>query len=108
MRALQCNAVPKLTLEVAGRCLKTSHNHRTRHAAHLLSCPQHDLRAADGLQRPMVIFHACPTRPGRHGDLQPGLQFAEAHAAGGRHVEKIGYYLTPSKPWILVVNKPSA
>jgi hypothetical protein len=36
------------------------------------------------------------------------LKFAEQQAAAGLHVEKIGYYPTPGKPWILVVNKPSA
>ena len=35
------------------------------------------------------------------------LKFAEAQAAAGLHVEKIGYYPTLGKPWILVVNKPS-
>ena len=36
------------------------------------------------------------------------LKFAEEQASSGLHVEKVGYYPTPGKPWILVVNKPSA
>jgi hypothetical protein len=46
--------------------------------------------------------------PGGPEESDIVLQFAEARAAAGLHVEKIGYYPTPGKPWILVVNKPAA
>jgi hypothetical protein len=54
-----------------------------------------------------LICVAYTGHPGGPEDSDVVLKFAEAHAAAGLHVEKIGYYPTPGKPWILVVNKPA-
>ena len=55
-----------------------------------------------------LICVAYTGHPGGPEESDVVLKFAEARAADGLHVEKIGYYPTPGKPWILVVNKPSA
>ena len=55
-----------------------------------------------------LICVAYTGHPGGPEESDVVLKFAETRAADGLHVEKIGYYPTPGKPWILVVNKPSA
>jgi len=55
-----------------------------------------------------LICVAYTGHPGGPEESDVVLKFAEKRAADGLHVEKIGYYPTPGKPWILVVNKPSA
>ncbi len=55
-----------------------------------------------------LICVAYTGHPGGAEESDIVLKFAEQQAAAGLHVEKIGYYPTPGKPWILVVNKPSA
>ena len=52
-----------------------------------------------------VAYTGHPGGPEESGIV---LSFAEEQAQAGLHVEKIGYYPTPGKPWILVVNKPAA
>ena len=54
------------------------------------------------------ICVAYTGHPGGPEESDVVLKLAEARAAEGLHVEKIGYYPTPGKPWILVVNKPAA
>jgi hypothetical protein len=68
------------------------------------------LDAAFAALRPggRLICVAYTGHPGGPEESDVVLKFAEAHASAGLHVEKIGYYPTPGKPWILVVNKPSA
>ena len=55
-----------------------------------------------------LICVADTGHPGGTEESDSVLKFAEEPAAAGLHVEKIGYYPTPGKPWILVVNKPAA
>ncbi|MEI6794424.1 MAG: class I SAM-dependent methyltransferase [Verrucomicrobiota bacterium] len=55
-----------------------------------------------------LICVAYTGHPGGTEESDIVLKFAEEQAAAGLHVEKIGYYPTPGKPWILVVNKPAA
>lgn len=55
-----------------------------------------------------LICVAYTGHPGGPEESDVVLKFAEARAAEGLLVEKIGYYPTPGKPWILVVNKPAA
>jgi len=68
------------------------------------------LRAAFDHLRPggRLICVAYTGHPGGPEESDIVLKFAEQQAVAGLHVEKIGYYPTPGKPWILVVNKPSA
>jgi len=68
------------------------------------------LRLAYAHLRPggRLICVAYTGHPGGPAESDIVLKFAEEQAATGLHVEKIGYYPTPGKPWILVVNKPSA
>jgi 16S rRNA C1402 N4-methylase RsmH len=68
------------------------------------------LEAAFDALRPggRLICVAYTGHPGGSEESDVVLKFAEAHAVAGRHVEKIGYYPTPGKPWILVVDKPTA
>ncbi len=67
------------------------------------------LRSAYAGLRPAgrLICVAYTGHPGGAEESDVVLKFAEAQAAAGLHVEKIGYYPTLGKPWILVVNKPS-
>ncbi len=55
-----------------------------------------------------LICVAYTGHPGGPEESDVVLKVAEQQASAGLHVEKIGYYPTPGKPWILVVNKPSA
>ncbi len=55
-----------------------------------------------------LICVAYTGHPGGPEESDIVLKFAEEQASSGLHVEKVGYYPTPGKPWILVVNKPSA
>lgn len=55
-----------------------------------------------------LICVAYTGHPGGPEESDIVLTFAEQQAQAGLHVEKIGYYPTPGKPWILVVNKPAA
>ena len=55
-----------------------------------------------------LICVAYTGHPGGPEESDIVLKFAEEQAAAGLHVEKVGYYPTPGKPWILVVNKPAA
>lgn len=55
-----------------------------------------------------LICVAYTGHPGGPEESDVVLTFSEQQAKAGLHVEKIGYYPTPGKPWILVVNKPSA
>ena len=55
-----------------------------------------------------LICVAYTGHPGGPEESDIVLKFAEQQASAGLHVEKIGYYPTPGKPWILVVNKPAA
>ena len=55
-----------------------------------------------------LICVAYTGHPGGPEESDIVLSFAEEQAQAGLHVEKIGYYPTPGKPWILVVNKPAA
>jgi predicted methyltransferase len=55
-----------------------------------------------------LICVAYTGHPGGPEESDIVLSFAEQQVKAGLHVEKIGYYPTPGKPWILVVNKPSA
>jgi predicted methyltransferase len=55
-----------------------------------------------------LICVAYTGHPGGPEESDVVLKFAEQQASAGLHVEKIGYYPTPGKPWILVVNKPAA
>lgn len=51
----------------------------------------------------------CVTYTGHAGGTAESdavLAFAQQQAELGLHVEKIGYYPTPGKPWILVVDQP--
>lgn len=68
------------------------------------------LRAAFADLRPggRLICVAYTGHPGGPEESDLVLKFAEEQAAAGLHVEKVGYYPTPGKPWILVVNKPTA
>jgi predicted methyltransferase len=68
------------------------------------------LRAAFADLRPggRLICVAYTGHPGGAEESDLVLKFAEEQAAAGLHVEKVGYYPTPGKPWILVVNKPTA
>ncbi|NBV53841.1 MAG: methyltransferase domain-containing protein [Verrucomicrobia bacterium] len=68
------------------------------------------LRDAYGHLRPggRLICVAYTGHPGGPEESDIVLTFAEQQAQAGLHVEKIGYYPTPGKPWILVVNKPAA
>lgn len=68
------------------------------------------LRTAYAELRPggRLICVAYTGHPGGPEESSIVLTFAEQQAAQGVHVEKIGYYPTPGKPWILVVNKPAA
>ena len=74
------------------------------------SSTNHALRAAFDHLRPggRLICVAYTGHPGGPEESDIVLKFAEQQAVAGLHVEKIGYYPTPGKPWILVVNKPSA
>lgn len=67
------------------------------------------LRAAFDNLRPggRLICVAYTGHPGGPEESDIVLKFAEEQAADGLHVEKVGYYPTPGKPWILVVNKPA-
>ena len=68
------------------------------------------LRAAYENLRPggRLICVAYTGHPGGPEESDIVLSFAEQQAQVGLTVEKIGYYPTPGKPWILVVNKPVA
>jgi predicted methyltransferase len=55
-----------------------------------------------------LICVAYTGHPGGPEESDVVLKFADEQAAAGLHVEKVGYYPTPGKPWILVVNKPTA
>lgn len=55
-----------------------------------------------------LICVAYTGHPGGPEESDIVLKFAEEQAEAGLHVEKVGYYPTPGKPWILVVNKPAA
>ena len=68
------------------------------------------LRTAFADLRPggRLICVAYTGHPGGPEESDTVLRFAEEQAAEGFPVEKIGYHPTPGKPWILVVNKPSA
>ena len=68
------------------------------------------LRAAFDHLRPggRLICVAYTGHPGGPEESNIVLKFAEEQVAAGLHVEKVGYYPTPGKPWILVVNKPAA
>ena len=55
-----------------------------------------------------LICVAYTGHPGGPEESDVVLTYAEQQASAGLHVEKIGYYPTPGKPWILVVNKPAA
>ena len=68
------------------------------------------LRAAFDNLRPggRLICVAYTGHPGGPEESDIVLKFAEEQSAAGLHVEKVGYYPTPGKPWILVVNKPKA
>ena len=55
-----------------------------------------------------LICVAYTGHPGGPEESDIVLRFAEQQTDAGLHVEKIGYYPTPGKPWILVVNKPAA
>lgn len=68
------------------------------------------LRTAFANLRPggRLICVAYTGHPGGREESDVVLSFAGEQAQAGRHVEKIGYYPTPGKPWILVVNKPAA
>lgn len=68
------------------------------------------LRAAFADLRPggRLICVAYTGHPGGAEESDVVLRFAEQQASAGLTVEKIGYYPTPGKPWILVVNKPAA
>jgi predicted methyltransferase len=68
------------------------------------------LRAAFDHLRPggRLICVAYTGHPGGPEESDVVLRFAEQQASAGLAVEKIGYYPTPGKPWILVVNKPAA
>jgi predicted methyltransferase len=55
-----------------------------------------------------LICVAYTGHPGGPEESDRVLSFAEEQAKAGLAVEKIGYYPTPGKPWILVVNKPVA
>lgn len=68
------------------------------------------LRTAFAQLRPggRLICVAYTGHPGGPEESDIVLSFAEEQAKAGLHVEKIGYYPTPGKPWILVVNKPTA
>lgn len=68
------------------------------------------LRTAFANLRPggRLICVAYTGHPGGPEESDIVLTFAEQLARDGLHVEKIGYYPTPGKPWILVVNKPAA
>ena len=55
-----------------------------------------------------LICVAYTGHPGGPEESDIVLKFAEQQSSAGLHVEKIGYYPTPGKPWILVVNKPAA
>ena len=55
-----------------------------------------------------LICVAYTGHPGGPEESDIVLSFAEEQVQAGLHVEKIGYYPTPGKPWILVVNKPAA
>ncbi len=55
-----------------------------------------------------LICVAYTGHPGGPEESDIVLKFAEQQASAGLHIEKIGYYPTPGKPWILVVNKPAA
>ena len=68
------------------------------------------LRAAFDNLRPggRLICVAYTGHPGGPEESDIVLKFAEEQSAAGLHVEKVGYYPTPGKPWILVVNKPTA
>ena len=74
------------------------------------SSTNHALRAAFDHLRPggRLICVAYTGHPGGPEESDIVLKFAEEQAAAGLHVEKVGYYPTPGKPWILVVNKPTA
>ena len=74
------------------------------------SSTDHALRAAFDHLRPggRLICVAYTGHPGGPEESDIVLKFAEEQAAAGLHVEKVGYYPTPGKPWILVVNKPAA
>jgi predicted methyltransferase len=68
------------------------------------------LRTAFAHLRPggRLICVAYTGHPGGAEESDVVLKYAEQQAAAGLHVAKIGYYPTPGKPWILVVDKPSA
>ena len=68
------------------------------------------LRTAFAQLRPggRLICVAYTGHPGGPEESGIVLSLAEEQAKAGLHVEKIGYYPTPGKPWILVVNKPTA
>lgn len=68
------------------------------------------LRTAFAQLRPggRLICVAYTGHPGGPEESDIVLSLAEEQAKAGLHVEKIGYYPTPGKPWILVVNKPTA
>ena len=74
------------------------------------SSTNHALRATFDHLRPggRLICVAYTGHPGGPEESDIVLKFAEEQAAAGLHVEKVGYYPTPGKPWILVVNKPAA
>jgi predicted methyltransferase len=68
------------------------------------------LRAAFANLRPggRLICVAYTGHPGGPEESDVVLTFAEQQAKAGLHIEKIGHYPTPGKPWILVADKPTA
>ena len=74
------------------------------------SSTDHALRSALEHLRPggRLICVAYTGHPGGPEESDIVLRFAEEQSAAGLQVEKVGYYPTPGKPWILVVNKPAA
>ena len=68
------------------------------------------LRAAFDALRPAgrLICVTYTGHPGGPEESDVVLKFAEEQTAAGMDVEKVGHHPTPGKPWILVVNKPSA
>lgn len=68
------------------------------------------LDAAFAALRPggRLICVAYTGHPGGPEESDVVLSFADRQSKHGVLVEKIGYYPTPGKPWILVANKPTA
>jgi predicted methyltransferase len=74
------------------------------------SSTDHAIRTAYAQLRPggRLICVAYTGHPGGPEESDVVLKFATEQAAAGLHVEKVGYYPTPGRPWILVVNMPAA